>query len=210
MSQPWLQGTCTCCLVSSTVETPERILSGHFKRMAYCSKKKKKRAASVSHFSKFYFNYARISQSEFTCSTPRKTPRLTARLLSFQSVRRPWGRGCVPSCFFVRDDCICTMFESGSKTCCLISGASRGFGRSVSVALARQFSDSGTKGYFILISRSGDDLEETRKRIVEICATAEGKAHYFGNIGDFMRQSIRNFSVPPGQSARQPMRHRAF
>ena len=68
------------------------------------------------------------------------------------------------------------MFESGSKTCCLISGASRGLGRSVSVALARQCSDSGTKGYFILISRSGDDLEETRNRIVQICATAEGKA----------------------------------
>ena len=67
------------------------------------------------------------------------------------------------------------MFETASKTCCLISGASRGFGRSVAVALARQFSDSGTKGHFILISRSGDDLEETRNRIVQICPTAEGK-----------------------------------
>ncbi|XP_020610282.1 sepiapterin reductase-like [Orbicella faveolata] len=65
------------------------------------------------------------------------------------------------------------MFESGSKTCCLISGASRGFGRSVAVALAGQFSDSGTKGHFILISRSGDDLEETRNTIIQVCATAE-------------------------------------
>ena len=40
-----LQGTCTCCLVSSTVETPERILSGHFKRMAYCSSKKKQKTS---------------------------------------------------------------------------------------------------------------------------------------------------------------------
>ena len=66
------------------------------------------------------------------------------------------------------------MFKSGSKTCCLISGASRGFGRSVAVALARQFSDSGTKGHFILISRSGDDLGETRNTIIQVCATAEG------------------------------------
>ena len=66
------------------------------------------------------------------------------------------------------------MFKSESKTCCLITGASRGFGRSVAVALARQFSDSGTKGRFILISRSGDDLEEARNRIIQVCATAEG------------------------------------
>ena len=70
----------------------------------------------------------------------------------------------------------CKMFKSESKTCCLISGASRGFGRSVAVALARQFSDSGTKGHFILISRSRDDLEETRNRIIQVCATTEGKA----------------------------------
>ena len=86
------------------------------------------------------------------------------------------------------------MYESGSKTCCLISGASRGFGRSVAVALARQFSDSGTKGHFILISRSGDDLEETRNRIIQVCATTEGKARGIWNIGDVMRQSIRNFN----------------
>lgn len=78
------------------------------------------------------------------------------------------------------------MFESGSKTCCLISGASRGFGRSVAVALAREFSDSGIEGHFILISRSGDDLEETRNRITQVCATAEGEAYDMGNIGDNM------------------------
>ena len=67
------------------------------------------------------------------------------------------------------------MFVSGSRTCCLISGASRGFGRSVAVALAREFSDSGIEGQFILVSRSGDELEETRNRIIQICETAEGK-----------------------------------
>lgn len=68
------------------------------------------------------------------------------------------------------------MFGSGSKTCCLISGGSRGFGRSVAVALAREFSDSGIESHFILVSRSGDELEETRNRIIHICANAEGKA----------------------------------
>lgn len=96
------------------------------------------------------------------------------------------------------------MFESGSKTCCLISGASRGFGRSVAVALAGQFSDSGTKGHFILISRSGDDLEETRNTIIQVCATAEGKASHIRSIGDIMRQFSRNIHTsPPGQPARQ-------
>lgn len=89
------------------------------------------------------------------------------------------------------------MFESGSKTCCLISGASRGFGRSVAVALAGQFSDSGTKGHFILISRSGDDLEETRNTIIQVCATAEGKASHIRSIGDIMRQFSRNIHTSP-------------
>ena len=53
------------------------------------------------------------------------------------------------------------MLCSGSRPCCFITEASRGFGRSA--ALARQFSDSGTDGDFILVSRSGDGLEETRK-----------------------------------------------
>lgn len=88
------------------------------------------------------------------------------------------------------------MFESGSKTCCLISGASRGFGRSVAVALAGQFSDSGTKGHFILISRSGDDLEETRNTIIQVCATAEGKASHIRNKGGIMRQ----FPIPRAQN----------
>ncbi|KAL9962637.1 hypothetical protein ACROYT_G031757 [Oculina patagonica] len=65
------------------------------------------------------------------------------------------------------------MFVPGSRVCCFISGASRGFGRSVAVALAREFSDSGIEGHFILVSRSGDELEETRNRIIQICSTAE-------------------------------------
>ena len=67
------------------------------------------------------------------------------------------------------------MFSTGSRPCCFITGASRGFGRSLAVALARQFSDSGIEGHFVLISRSGDGLEETRKRITQVCVTARGK-----------------------------------
>ena len=68
------------------------------------------------------------------------------------------------------------MFCSDSRPCCLITGASRGFGRSAAIALARQFSDCGTEGNFILVSRSGDGLEETKKRIADVCVSAKGKA----------------------------------
>ena len=66
------------------------------------------------------------------------------------------------------------MLCSGSRPCCFITEASRGFGRSA--ALARQFSDSGTDGDFILVSRSGDGLEETKKNIADVCVSAKGKA----------------------------------
>lgn len=74
------------------------------------------------------------------------------------------------------------MFVPGSRVCCFISGASRGFGRSVAVALAREFSESGIEGHFILVSRSEDELEETRNRISQICSTAEGKAESIEKI----------------------------
>jgi len=64
-------------------------------------------------------------------------------------------------------------FVPGTRTCCVITGASRGFGRSIAVALARQFSDSGIEGHFLLVSRSEEGLRETRNRIVEACSTAE-------------------------------------
>ena len=66
-------------------------------------------------------------------------------------------------------------FVPGSRICCVITGASRGFGRSIAVALARQFSDSGIEGDFLLVSRSEEGLRETRNRIVEACSTAEGQ-----------------------------------
>lgn len=75
------------------------------------------------------------------------------------------------------------MFCSGSRPCCFITGASRGFGRSAAIALARQFSDSGTEGNFILVSRSGDGLKETKKRIVDVCVSA--KVHVMvANLGE--------------------------
>lgn len=64
-------------------------------------------------------------------------------------------------------------FAPGSRVCCVITGASRGFGRSVAVALARQFSDSEVEGRFILLSRSEEGLEQTRNKIVEVCPAAE-------------------------------------
>ena len=67
------------------------------------------------------------------------------------------------------------LFVSGSRVCCVITGASRGFGRSVAVALARQCADHKTEGHFILVSRSEEGLQETRNEIIEVCSAAEGK-----------------------------------
>ena len=67
------------------------------------------------------------------------------------------------------------LFVPGSRVCCVITGASRGFGRSVAVVLARQCADHKTEGHFILVSRSEEGLQETRYNIIEICSAAEGK-----------------------------------
>ena len=67
------------------------------------------------------------------------------------------------------------MFASGSRTCCVITGASRGFGRSVAIALAREFSDSRIESHFVLVSRSEKGLQETRNRIIEASSAAKGK-----------------------------------
>ena len=71
--------------------------------------------------------------------------------------------------------CAKMLFVPGSRVCCVITGASRGFGRSVAVVLARQCADHKTEGHFILVSRSEEGLQETRNNIIEICSAAEGK-----------------------------------
>ena len=67
------------------------------------------------------------------------------------------------------------MFASGSRTCCVVTGASRGFGRSVAIALAREFSNSGVESHFVLVSRSQEGLRETGNKITEACSGAKGK-----------------------------------
>ncbi|XP_068705638.1 sepiapterin reductase-like [Montipora foliosa] len=64
-------------------------------------------------------------------------------------------------------------FVSGSRTCCLVTGASRGFGKSSAVALAQQFSVSGIQSHFILVSRNEKCLQETRNAINEVCPSAQ-------------------------------------
>ena len=67
------------------------------------------------------------------------------------------------------------MFLSGSRTCCVITGASRGFGRSVAIALAREFSSAGIEGHFVLLARCEEDLQETRNKVIETYPSAQGK-----------------------------------
>ena len=58
-----------------------------------------------------------------------------------------------------------TMFHE--KTFCLITGASKGFGRSVAVALARRCT-FGEGSVLVLTGRSGNDLLETKRLIEEL------------------------------------------
>ena len=67
------------------------------------------------------------------------------------------------------------LFVPGSRVYCVITGASRGFGRSVAVALARQCADHKTEGHFILVSRSEEGLQQTRNKMIEICSATGGK-----------------------------------
>ena len=67
------------------------------------------------------------------------------------------------------------MFLSGSRTCCVITGASRGFGRSVAIALAREFSHAGIEGHFVLLARCEEGLQETRNKVIETYSCAQGK-----------------------------------
>ncbi|CAH3028266.1 unnamed protein product [Porites evermanni] len=85
------------------------------------------------------------------------------------------------------------MFPSGSRTCCVITGASRGFGRSVAIALAREFSDEGIEGHFVLLARSEEGLQETRNKIIETYSSAQ--VHIIAtNLGeiDTLGKTIEN------------------
>ena len=64
--------------------------------------------------------------------------------------------------------------SGGSRTCCLITGASRGFGKSAAVALAQQFSVSRIESHFVLVSQNEKCLQETRNAINEVCPSAQG------------------------------------
>lgn len=85
------------------------------------------------------------------------------------------------------------MFPSGSRTCCVITGASRGFGRSVAIALAREFSDAGIEGHFVLLARCEEGLQETRNKIIETysCAQVHIIATNLGEI-DTLGKTIEN------------------
>ena len=66
-------------------------------------------------------------------------------------------------------------FAEVSKTCCVITGASRGFGRATAFALAHAFAESGCNSHFILLSRDEKKLQETRNGIMELDSYAKGK-----------------------------------
>ncbi|XP_067048558.1 sepiapterin reductase-like isoform X1 [Acropora muricata] len=64
-------------------------------------------------------------------------------------------------------------FAEVSKTCCVITGASRGFGRATAFALAHAFAESGCNSHFILLSRDEKKLQETRNGIMELDSYAK-------------------------------------
>lgn len=66
------------------------------------------------------------------------------------------------------------MFES--KTVAIITGASRGLGRSIACSLAREFSENeyGKESVLVLVARSGAGLEETKNAVRNISADIKG------------------------------------
>lgn len=66
-------------------------------------------------------------------------------------------------------------FAEVSHTCCVITGASRGFGRATAFALADAFAASGCNSHFILLSRDEKNLQETKDGIMALHSYAKGK-----------------------------------
>lgn len=66
------------------------------------------------------------------------------------------------------------MFES--KTVAIITGASRGLGRSIACSLAREFLENeyGKEFVLVLVARSGAGLEETKNAVRNISADIKG------------------------------------
>lgn len=64
-------------------------------------------------------------------------------------------------------------FAEVSHTCCVITGASRGFGRATAFALADAFAASGCNGHFILLSRDEKNLQETKDGIMALHSYAK-------------------------------------
>ena len=60
------------------------------------------------------------------------------------------------------------MFNKGCRTCCFVTGASRGFGRAIAIELAQTMIDkveSGANGTIVLVARSSNELQQTKEAI---------------------------------------------
>lgn len=66
------------------------------------------------------------------------------------------------------------MFSKESKACCVVTGASRGFGRAVALALADEFYQCSEKSAFVLAARSAEGLQETERQILQKYKGIEG------------------------------------
>ena len=66
------------------------------------------------------------------------------------------------------------MFSKESKACFVVTGASRGFGRAVALALADEFYQCSEKSAFVLAARSAEGLQETERQILQKYKGIEG------------------------------------
>lgn len=66
------------------------------------------------------------------------------------------------------------MFAEGSNICCVLTGASRGFGAAIAVDVAKQAIKTKNSITFILIARSLEGLEKTKTAVNQIHSSAKG------------------------------------
>ena len=66
------------------------------------------------------------------------------------------------------------MFQS--RTFVILTGASKGFGQALACSLAREFckNDVGKESVLVLVARSAEGLEKTRKMVAQISSDFKG------------------------------------
>lgn len=77
------------------------------------------------------------------------------------------------------------MFSHGSRTFSVITGASRGFGRALAIALAKEFSKCRVNGQIAVLARSAEGLASLQSSIHKECPDIKGNNVKFLEVWGF-------------------------